>query len=229
MHANGRRSLVAGARAALPLVLAVFPFGIIYGVVTVDLGLSASQSFFFSLLAFAGASQMAAVQLMAENTPLWVVVATALAINLRYFMYSTSIAVHLKGLPMRAKLPLAYLLTDQAYIISISCWAEDDTMHKAWYYTGAALMIWAAWQVGTISGALAGSMIPAALEIDFGVPLVFIGLTVPLLRDRTALLVALVSAGLSLAASSLPCSTGLIVAACGGLALGVWIDQRMQK
>ncbi|MBU1248047.1 MAG: AzlC family ABC transporter permease [Proteobacteria bacterium] len=223
---QAKSSFFAGARTAVPFMLAVFPFGIIYGVITLELGFSSLQTVAFSLFAFAGAAQMAAVQLMAAGAPLWVAAGTALVINLRYFMYSASIALHLKNLPLRAKLPLAYLLTDQSYVASVARFAEDDTVHKGWFYFGTAIPVWIIWQIGTLVGVLLGARIPSTLELDFGIPLVFIGLAVPVMKNRPALAAALVSSLLALAAHTLPLSIGLIVAAVGGIATGAYLDWR---
>lgn len=219
-------SFRAGALRTIPFVLAVLPFGIIYGVLAVELGLTSWQAICFSLLAFAGAAQVAGLQLLADHAPLWVAAGTALVVNLRYFMYSASIAVHLQGLPMAAKIPLAYLLTDQSYLVSVARYAEDTPVRKAWFYFGSASACWCAWQTGVVTGSLVGARIPGSLELDFGIPLVFIGMAVPVLKSRPALMAALVASVMSVAAFDLPLSLGIVAASCCGIATGTWLDAR---
>lgn len=224
-----RSSFVSGARAGGPFMLAVLPFGLIYGVIAVELGFGPAQASGFSLLAFAGAAQMAAIQLLADQTPLWVAAGTALVVNLRYFMYSASLSVHLKHLPLVARFALSYLLTDQSYMASITRFAREPQVHRGWFYFGSAIVVWAAWQAGTLAGALAGARIPAALQLDFGVPLVFLGLAVPVLRDRPSLAAALVSTVTAIATHDLPLGLGLLAASGAGMATGTWLSARRER
>src|SRR5512144_753051 len=108
-------SFLAGVRAELPLLIGVFPFGMIYGALALNVGLSAAASQLMSSIVFAGSSQFVTAQLVHEAAPVFVIVLTIAVVNLRHMLYSASLAPYLKNLSLRWKVLLAYLLTDEAY------------------------------------------------------------------------------------------------------------------
>ena len=99
MHRTSPRNLQSRARqgmyAMLPLLPGIVPFGLIAGFTPVSFGYTWIDSIVGSLLMFAGASQLAAYQLMDEGASMWVILMTVAAINLRYVLYSASIAPYL--------------------------------------------------------------------------------------------------------------------------------------
>jgi predicted branched-subunit amino acid permease len=113
-------------RASLPLLVGVVPFGLVAGVAAVDAGLSPAAAFGMSVVVFAGASQLAVIELLRSDTPLVVVVLTGVVVNLRMLMYSASIAPYFQRYRTRWKALLAYFLTDQAYAVAIARYTRDD-------------------------------------------------------------------------------------------------------
>ena len=104
----------AGVRAELPLQLGVAPFGLVFGVLGLASGLSAWETILMSSIVFGGASQVVFAQLWGGGVPAPVVGASVSVINLRHVLYSASVAPYLRSLPLRWRVPLAYLLTDEA-------------------------------------------------------------------------------------------------------------------
>ena len=104
-----RPVFVAGSRAAVPLLFGVAPFGLITGVAMVASGIPPLAAIAMSLVVFAGASMLAASQLLAGHAPLALVLLAVLFVNLRFMMYSASLRQHLAGLPLRLGLLLAAL------------------------------------------------------------------------------------------------------------------------
>ena len=102
----------AGVRAELPLLIGVFPFGMIYGALAMDAGLSAAASQLMSSMVFAGSSQFITTQLVRESTPGLIIVLTIAIVNLRHMLYSAALAPYLTSLSTRWKALLSYLLTD---------------------------------------------------------------------------------------------------------------------
>src|SRR6056297_1149912 len=92
---------LAGVRAALPSLFGLIPFGLVAGIAAVDAGLSPLQAVGLSFVVFAGASQLAAVDLLSQDASLAVVVVTAVVINLRMAMYSASIAPYFEAFRRR--------------------------------------------------------------------------------------------------------------------------------
>lgn len=213
-----------------PILLGAVPFGMIAGVATVAIGLGPRHALGLSAIVFAGAAQLATVELLGNGAPLVVVVATALIINARFVMYSASLAPYLRPLPTRQKALVAYLLTDQAYAFSINRYVDVDESprRRLGYYLGAALTLWLTWQISNIAGAVLGAAVPEAWSLDFAVPLVFIALLVPAVRDRSDLVAALVAGGLAVAGADLPLNLGLPVAATGGIVAGM-VSERFAR
>ena len=104
----------------LPLQIGIFPFGLVYGILGVESGMSLLETCLLSVILFGGASQIVFAQLLASATPAGVILASVSTINLRHLLYGLSVASYLKGLPLRWRFLLAYLLTDEAYAMSIA-------------------------------------------------------------------------------------------------------------
>jgi predicted branched-subunit amino acid permease len=220
-----RSSFVAGVRAVLPATTGIVPFGLIVGAATVAAGLTTVDALGFSVVVFAGASQLAAIDLLTDGAALPVIVVTMLVINLRMVMYSASLASYFEGLPLVTRLPVAYVLTDYAYGLSVTRFEDDGAVARLWYYLGAALPIWVAWQLATVAGAVAGARVPESIPLEFVVPLVFIALLMPAIESRAAAGAAVVGGGVALAAATLPFNLGLMAGAVAGILAGVAVDR----
>jgi predicted branched-subunit amino acid permease len=216
-----RQAFVSGVRAVAPIMLGIVPFGLIAGAAAVAAGLTLLDAVGLSVVVFAGASQLAAIGLLGDGAPLAIVVATVLVINLRLVMYSASLAPELLEEPRRWKLLEAYLLTDQAYALAVTRFAEGlPAADRRWYYLGAASPLWAVWQVCTVVGAVVGARVPGWLPLEFAVPLTFLALLVPAIEDRTTGLAALVGGGVATLGVGLPLNAGLLLGAVLGILAG---------
>ncbi|MET0728847.1 MAG: AzlC family ABC transporter permease [Acidimicrobiales bacterium] len=197
----GRAEMRAGAKAVAPMLVGVIPFGLVAGATPVTGGLGAETSIGLSTFVFAGASQLAAADVLADGGAAIVAVIAACTINLRMLLYSASMAPHLAHVPLRHRLFMAYLLTDQAYAVSITRWGDEGPEpgpeHRVPYYLGAGITLWATWQVVTVIGVLIGNAVPESLPLDFAVPLVFLVLLVPAITSRPAGVAALVGGGVA--------------------------------
>ena len=116
---EARKTFWEGVRAELPLLIGVFPFGMIYGALALGAGLSKSASQMMSSIVFAGSAQFVTAQLARDATPGLVIILTIAVVNLRHMLYSASLAPYLKNLSLKWKVLLSYLLTDECYAPSI--------------------------------------------------------------------------------------------------------------
>jgi 4-azaleucine resistance transporter AzlC len=215
---------VAGVRAALPSLLGLLPFGLVAGVAAVNAGLSPLQAIGLSAVVFAGASQLAAVDLLSQDASLAVVAVTAVVINLRMAMYSASIAPYVESFRRRWAVACSYLLTDVSYALSIAEFTDDSGTDRLWYYLGVAGAIWVVWQLTTVAGVLLGAGIPESWGVGFAVPLVFLTLLVSDVSDRPRLVAALVGGGVAVVGANWPLNLGLVGGALTGVAAGVAAD-----
>ena len=217
-----RGSLVAGARAILPLSIGAFPFGLAYGVTVVESSMNDLVGLIASFVILAGAAQLAVSDLIDQGAPWFVVVGTALVINARFMMYSGALAPAFSEYPRRWRVPLAFFMTDQATVTSLLYdQRERSVFRRLPYYLGAGLSFASAWWIGTVLGVVIGATIPTELQVGFAAPLMFIALAVPSIRDRAGLVAAAVGFSVTLIARDAPMNTGLQIGAGARNAVGL--------
>ncbi len=225
------REFLAGCRDELPILLGVAPFGMIYGLLALGAGLPALTAQAMSSVVFAGSAQFIATQLIREGTPAVVLVVTVFVVNLRHALYSASVAPRLKHLGTGWKVLLAYLLTDEAYAVAASRYARDGDRpdvapHLHWYFLGAGVTLWAAWQASTAAGVFLGAAVPRSWSLDFTLALTFIALVIPALKDVAAAAAAIAAGLLAVMVVGLPYKLGLVLAALVGILVGLFVDAR---
>jgi 4-azaleucine resistance transporter AzlC len=202
----------------------------IYGVLALQAGIPKLPAQLMSSILFAGSAQFITTQLFAQNTPVLVMILTAFVVNLRHALYSASLAPHVQKLSKAWQAILAYLLTDEAYAVTIMRYNHKGAEgHTHWYFFGAGLTLWSCWQISTAIGIFLGAQIPAAWSLDFTLALTFIALVVPSLMDKPAVAAALSAGVTALAAYQLPYKLGLIAAALVGIAVGLWSEAKWTK
>jgi 4-azaleucine resistance transporter AzlC len=224
-----RDAFLGGVKAVLPILLGVSPFGLMYGVLALSAGLPAMLVLAMSSIVFAGSAQFVGAQLLGVGAPAIVILSTTFIVNLRHILYGASIAPHFAHLSLKWKCALAYLLTDEAYAVSITRFVERtaisvDSPHKHWYFLGAGLAQWSAWQASTLAGIVLGARIPAGWGLEFTVALTFIALVVPTVIDRASTAAALSAGIVATLALGLPYKLGIIVAAITGVIAGLVVE-----
>jgi len=183
-----------------------------------------------SAFIFSGAAQILAGQMLAGGAPVAVIVLTCFVLGLRFLMYSAAMAPHLKALPARWQQALAFLLTDQAFATAIRRFnASDDPRNGARHFLGAGIALYLCWQVTNMVGFFAGNVIPAAWSLEFAVPLCFLALVAPLLRDMPTVLAAVVAGIAVVALGGLPMKLNLIVAGVIGIVVGTVADLARER
>jgi len=217
----------AGVRAEIPLLIGGFPEGMIYGALALNAGLSTAAAQMMSSIVFAGSAQFITTQLVHEATPGLVIVLTIAVVNLRHMLYSASLAPYIASLPTRWKVLLSYLLTDEAYAPTILRYEKEGiTPYAHWFWLGAGFSLWFFWQISTALGIFLGTAIPESWSLDFALPLTFIAMVVPVLKNQPAIAAALSAGIVGLVAFSLPYKLGLILAALVGITVGTFLESR---
>lgn len=217
----------SGVRAEIPLLVGVFPFGMIYGALAMNAGLPKPASQMMSSIVFAGSAQFVTTQLVRDAAPGLVIVLTIAVVNLRHMLYSASLAPYLASLSTRWKTLLSYLLTDEAYAPTIIKYERDGVQPSShWFLLGAGLALWSTWQVSTALGIFLGTAIPESWSLDFALPLTFIAMVVPVLKGRPYVAAALSAGLMALVAYSLPYKLGLILAALVGIIVGTILEDK---
>ena len=223
------------------MLVGVIPFGLVAGATPATTGLGGEVSIGLSTIVFAGASQLAAADVLADGGAALVAVIAACTINLRMLLYSASLAPYLTHVSLRRRLFMAYVLTDQAYAVSITRWNEEagramtgtsppDVERRVPFYLGAALLLWVNWQVVTVLGVLIGNAVPDSLPLDFAVPLVFLVLLVPAITSRPAAVAALVGGGVAVAALEAGAGhVAVLIGALAGIVAGALAEAAIER
>lgn len=219
-----------GFRAGLPFLVVIAPFAALFGLLAADAGLPIGQVMSFSVLVVAGAAQFTALQLMAENAPTVIVLATALAVNLRMAMYSAAMAPYLGAAPLGWRAVIAYFNVDQTYALSHAAYEDNPdwpVAAKAAFFLGTAMPICPFWYGFTWVGAELGARIPPEFALDFAVPITFLALIAPALRTPAHIAAAGTSIVTALLLAGLPSGLGLILAALIAMMVGARVETWM--
>jgi 4-azaleucine resistance transporter AzlC len=220
----------AGIVSILPITLGLIPFGLVTGVAGIKAGLSTFEITAMSALVYAGASQLVALQLMGVGVSLFFVLLAVAVVNLRYIMYSSAIAKHLKPFSQPMRVLGAFALVDQNFVLALNRSKELGERLTPWFYLGAGVPLWVNWVLCTFLGAALGARVPDSWSLDFAVPLCFLVLLVPNVRSRPTLAAALVGGVTATLLAGLPYRSGLFVGAVAGIAVGAWLElQREAK
>ena len=112
------KALHKGFWDMLRLNLAVIPWGILCGSLAVQNGFTPLETQLMSLLVFAGSAQLVAIELISQNTPLITILFTTFIISSRHFLYGLSIRHKIIAQPLRWRLPISFVLTDELFAFS---------------------------------------------------------------------------------------------------------------
>lgn len=221
-----RTEFIQGAKDISPILFGVAPFGLISGITAVAAGLTAVQAIGMGFIVVAGASQLAALELLQGGAAFGIIVLTVAIINLRHLMYSAGLAPHFRKFPIGWRLFLPYLMVDQVFILaSIRFNNEPNMKHKRWYYLGLATAILTTWHTTAIIGVLVGAQLPASWSLDFTIPLMFLFFIFPTITDRPTLVAALAAGVMAIVLRPLPLNLGFILAALIGVAVAAGWEQ----
>ncbi len=223
---SGGGTWSSGAIAILPLAAGIFPFGLVYGAAVAQSSISPWVGGAASGIMVSGAAQVVLLELMDQGTPWLIAVGTALVINARFVMYSAALAPAFADFPVRARIPMAHLMTDQVAVTSLLYnESESDPVKRMHYYVGAGVAFVASWLAGTWLGVLVGGDIPDSWQLGFAIPLMFIALLVPSIRGRSGAVAAVVGASITFLANAAPYGLGLIIGASAGIAAGMVVRE----
>lgn len=218
----------AGYRDCLPFILVAGPFGLLFGVAATDLGLNLLETMTMTVLVIAGASQFTALLLIEENAPTFVIILTAMAVNLRMAMYSAAMVPYLGKASNGMKLLLAYFNVDQTFGLASVRFPQETSWgveNRTAYFCGASMAIMPFWVLFSYIGAVFGTQIPDSLALDFALPICFLAIIAPALRTLPHVLAAFTSVLGALLLAWVPFSLGLIIAAIIAMIVGAWSEK----
>ncbi|HUW10231.1 MAG TPA: AzlC family ABC transporter permease [Anaerolineae bacterium] len=228
MSSSAKQEVLAATRDSLPIWIGVTPFGLVFGLLGRQTELGVAGTLAMSAIVFAGSAQFISLGLLQAGTPYPLIILTTLVVNLRHMLYGASLAPHLQRLPAGWQRFLAFGLTDESYALTVTRYARPDgAEHRHWYFLAANANMFVCWQLSTAAGILLSNWVPdpAVLGLDFALSATFIGLMIPHVRDRSALVAIAVAGTVALLARGLPGQLGLLLAALLAATAGLLWDR----
>ena len=218
---NKLKTLVKGITDVSPLMIPVFPFGIIYGVIGMELGIGPYMTLGLSIIIFGGASQIVLLQLFSGGASSLVILSSVGAVNSRHLLYGAVLSEYLSTLRLTWKIILSYVMVDQAFAVSNTYFKNNrKNKNKHFHLLGAGFTCWTIWQVSTILGIVLGSVVPEELGLSFTISLTFLALLIDDFRKFKNIIVMLVSGIVAtIGFNSIPFKAYIIVAALSALAI----------
>jgi branched chain amino acid efflux pump len=228
--AANHRELRSGARAMVPWLGGVAPFGLIIGVSSAHAGIPTLAGVLTGPAIYSASAQIATIHLLSAGAAPTVSIGTGLIINFRLIFYSAAISPYWRGTPLWWRLGAAYLLIDPSFAVGIDRYTRPgDRAGAHAYYLGGALLLWTGWLVAIVAGAAAGFSLPAALHLEFLIPLYLVGEVVPHLGVPAVRRGVGVAAVVAFAAFAMPMHLGVAAAIVAGLAVGVGLRRGRSK
>ena len=176
-----------------PLMIPVIPFGLIFGVLAIDVGFTPLETMGMSVIVFGGASQIILLQLFSGGASSIVIISSVGAVNSRHLLYGAVVSEHLSDLKIIWKIIISYFLVDQAFARSNEYLRNSKDNNKYFHLVGGGVTCWIIWQTTTFLGIVLGSLIPEKLGLSFAVPLTFLALLVNDFRKLINVVVIIVS------------------------------------
>jgi 4-azaleucine resistance transporter AzlC len=222
-------TFIKGILDILPLMIPVVPFGIIYGVIGVEIGFSPMEVFAMSFVIFAGSSQIAFAQLFAAGASPLVMISSVAVINSRHILYGAVLAEYLGKLRLTWKILLSYLMADQAFSVS-SAYFKKNVKNKNTHFhmLGSGLTLWSLWQLSTLIGIVLGNIVPAQLGLEFAIPLTFFSLILSELRKLDHVIIILISGICSVLTYDFPFKIYIIFSAIFSLIISIMINKKFK-
>ena len=211
-------------------MIPVVPFGLIFGILAIDIGFSPLATMGMSLIIFGGASQIILLQLFSGGASSLVIISSVGAVNSRHLLYGAVVSEHISDLKLIWKIIISYFLIDQAFARSNDYLKKSDEKNKYFHLIGGGATCWVIWQSTTLLGIILGAAIPEKLGLSFAVPLTFIAILVNDFRKMKNILVIIVS-GLvaTLGFNIIPYKAYVIVAAVFGLVTAIILTNIIEK
>ncbi|MBL8688711.1 MAG: AzlC family ABC transporter permease [Rhodospirillaceae bacterium] len=206
------RGVLDGLKLAPTLAVNSAIYGIIFGVLAAQAGLSAIESGIMSVTVFAGAAQLLIIENWARPVPLVSVVVGLMLVNSRHVLMAVAMRPHLDGLPVWKQLLASGVIVDDNWAIMMGKFEQG--YRDAGYILGLAMLAIPCWTAMTVVGNMIGGNIadPRRWGFDF----IIVALAIVILAGRwrgvSTLLPWGVAAGVAVAASHWLPGKGYIVA-----------------
>lgn len=210
-------AFLEGLRTLAPQAPGIAAWGLMTGVAMVKSGLSVFESLAMTLLVFAGSAQLAATPLMIAGAPLWVILATAFCVNLRFVVFSLHLRDYLMHLPRVRRLWHGYFCGDISYVLFVRRYPQPgqndaERLEREAWLAGNYGLNWLSWISASLVGIVLANFIPTHWGLGFAGILCLLAIQCSLASSRLRVLAAAVAGAVAVAAYSLPLKLNIVVA-----------------
>ena len=229
-----REGFGRGIRTVAPLLIGTGIWGLVTGVAMVKVGLTTTQAIAMTLLVFSGTVQLASLPLIAADAPVWVVMLTAVVVNLRFVIFSAGLHPFFRRFSIARRWLLSYFMVDMSFAMFLSRFADAPqdqrgTTEQVWFFLGMSAGSWIVWQTMSIIGIVLATGVPAKWGLEFTAVLALIAMTLPLIVGKPALVGAVTAGVIAVVAAGLPLKLGLLVAVVAGIAAAMSTEIMLER
>ena len=220
-----------GAREMAGVSIGLTAWAFMTGVAMVKSGMSITESVLMSLLVFAGSAQLAAIPLIAADAPLWVVLAAAFCVNLRFVVFSLHLRPYFMHLPRFKRLYLGYFTGDVTYVLFTRRFPrppETDGQRRAQmaYLWGGNVTNWVFWQSLSMLGIFLGAALPSRWGLEFAGTLALLAVACSMVTTRLRALSAITAAAAAVVLFGLPYRLNIVAAIAVAVAISLYAEPR---
>ena len=208
----------------------IWAWGLMTGVAMVQAGLGTEVSIWMTLLVYGGSAQLAATPLLAAGAPVWMVLATAFCVNLRFAVFSLHLRSYLMAWPRWQRMSIGYLVADLNYVQFVQrhpAPAQNAAGQRAEmaYLCGNCFLSWLGWQVASLAGIFLASQVPMEWGLGFAGVLALVGILCSLTQTRLRAVSLVVSSAAAVAAFAMPLRLNILVAIAAAVAVCLVVEQ----
>ena len=217
--------------AASPMI-AVAIWGFVTGIAIIKSGLSELQAGLMTFFVYAGSAQLTALPLIESGAPLWLIMAAAMVVNIRFIIFGAALQPYFRHWRLWRRVLLGYLMIDIAFVLFMARFGSGNkgsSSKHLWYYLGLIIPNWIVWQLSSFSGIYFGGLIPDSWGIEYAAILALTAVVLPLLKTQPMLMCMVVAALVAWVGQLLPLRLGLVAAVIAGIVAGVVTEQLQQK
>ena len=205
-------------------------WGLMTGVAMVKSGMSLTEAVLMGVLVFAGSSQLAAMPLIAAGAPMWVILATAFCVNLRFVVFSAHLRPYVMHLPVWRRMVSGYFTADLSYVLFTTRFphpSDEPAVQQAQqaYWAGNSTVSWISWTVPSLFGIALANSIPPQWGLGFAGILALLGILCSLASTRLRSVAAGVAGAAAVAAYALPLKLNILVAIAAAVAICLMLEK----
>jgi predicted branched-subunit amino acid permease len=221
-----RAAFAAGLRAVGASLPGMAAWGLATGIAMVKVGLELLPALWMTFAVYSGTSQLAVLPLLGAAVAVPTLLLTALVANLRFVVYSATLAPHLRRLPLAHRLAIGFVTIDGPLAaLMLRRQQQGRLVQRVAFLWGANAATWLTWTAASVAGILLADRLPYGPELGYLGVLALFGIALPLLAGRPAWAAALASAGVALATLDWPQRLGTVAAVLAGVAAALWVGR----